>query len=64
MATYTTLSAAAPYYTVRIEFGDQEFRQILTSVKTGAQLAAQFQAYADQYEADWSAMQPPGESGE
>jgi hypothetical protein len=53
MANYTILWAAAPYYTVRVEFGDQLFEQPLISVKTGAPLAAQFQAYADAYESAW-----------
>ena len=61
MATYTILAAGAPYYTVRVEFGDQAFEQTLVSAKTGAQLDAQFQAYADQYELDWNAMQPAPE---
>jgi hypothetical protein len=58
MANYTIPWAAAPYYTVRVEFGEQAFEQMLVSIKTGAELEAQFQAYADQYETDWNAMQP------
>lgn len=59
MGTCTILADSAPYYTVRIEFGEQTFDQTLISVNTGAELVAQFQAYADQYESDWNAMQPP-----
>lgn len=59
MATYTILSAAAPYYTVRVEFGAYWFDQALVSEKTGAKLIAQLQGYADQYEADWRAVQTP-----
>jgi hypothetical protein len=69
MASCTILADSAPYYTVRIEFGEQTFDQTLVSVNTGAELVAQFQAYADQYEIDWNAMQPTpaepkGEAGE
>ncbi len=58
MATFTILESKDNYYTVRVEFGDQVFDQRLTSEKTGKALTDQFQAYADQYETDWNAMQP------
>lgn len=58
MATFTILESKDNYYTVRVEFGDQVFAQKLTSTKTGQALTDQFQAYADQYEADWNAQQP------
>jgi hypothetical protein len=61
VATFTILDNLDNYFTVRIQFGDQTFDQRLTSVKTGAALTEQFQAYADLYEADWNAMQPPEE---
>lgn len=56
MATFTILEDQKPYYTVRVEFGDQVFDQKLVSSKTGAQLTSQFQAYADLMETDWNAM--------
>lgn len=64
MATYTILADSAPYYTVRVEFGEQTFEQTLVSAPTGAELEAQLQGYADQYEADWNAMQIPAEQPE
>lgn len=50
MATYTILVDNAPYYTIRVEFGDHSFDQLLISSLTGPALAAFFQSYADEYE--------------
>jgi hypothetical protein len=54
VATFTITQSSAPYYTVLIEFADQAFEQLLISIKTGAQLNAQFQDYADIYESEWA----------
>ena len=61
MATATILAESLPYYTVRIEFGDQVFDQTLISIQTGNALERQFQGYADQYEIDWNLLQAPVE---
>ena len=55
MASYQVVSTVPPYHTVKVAFSDMEFTQPLYSTKTGAALNNQFQAYADEYEADWVA---------
>jgi hypothetical protein len=57
MATYTILSANAPYYTVLVEFGEQSFEQTLVSVKENEELGNQFQEYANTYETEWLALE-------
>jgi hypothetical protein len=59
MAAITTLAAYPLYYTIRVEFLGQSFDQTIISSNTGAELTAQLQSYADQYESDWAMMQPP-----
>jgi hypothetical protein len=61
MATVTIIQSAAPYYTVRVEFADQQFDQTLVSVQAGEALIAQLQAYADEYEAAWLAQPQPSD---
>ena len=56
MATVATLYAGPPYYGVRVAFADQQFDQLLISDKTGAELDAQLQAYADEYEQEWATL--------
>jgi hypothetical protein len=56
MATVTIIESAAPYYTVLVEFAEQQFGQTLISAESGPALAAQLQAYADDYEAAWLAL--------
>lgn len=65
MATFEIVASAAPYYTVTVRFGEQEFTQQITSTKTGKALTTQLQAYADEYEAEWTAVAPqePTEQG-
>jgi len=53
VATFTITQSSVPYYTVLIEFAVQAFEQLLISAKTGAQLDAQLQDYADAYESEW-----------
>ena len=53
MATCTVLLESQPYYTVRVEFADQQFDQILVSGEIGESLVAQLQAYADEYRDAW-----------
>ena len=64
MAQYQIISDDAPYYTVKVVFADHQFTQQLTSVKKGAALAAQFQAYADEYEAAWVPPPAPAPAAE
>lgn len=53
MAKFEIISAAAPYYTIRVTFGEQSFEQTIISNNTGAALDAQLQAYADEYASAW-----------
>lgn len=57
MAQVTILSNAAPYLQIEVAFADQKFEQTLVSTKTGKALTDQLQAYADAYEAEWTATQ-------
>ncbi|MFM1991275.1 MAG: hypothetical protein RJA99_4232 [Pseudomonadota bacterium] len=57
MAEVSILSAAAPYYTVRVQFGEHAFEQTLVSINSGQALTAQLQEYGDAYEAQYGAMQ-------
>lgn len=50
----------ARYFTICVSFPNHEFVQLLISAQTGAELDAQLQAYADDYEAAWLAL-PPAE---
>jgi hypothetical protein len=58
MATIAVIEAKPPYYAVRVEFDTQVFQQTIVSSQTGAALDAQLQAYADDYEAQWLALEP------
>lgn len=51
MATYSIVSQATPYTTLLVEFGAQSFQQTVLLSK-----AADLQAYADAYEADYAAL--------
>jgi hypothetical protein len=53
MATCTILLESQPYYTVRVEFADQQFDQTLVCEDIGGNLVAQLQAYADEYQDAW-----------
>lgn len=57
MAQVKIISEAAPYLQIEVAFADQKFEQALVSNKTGQALTDQLQAYADAYEADWTAAQ-------
>lgn len=61
MASATILNSSAPYYTILVEFGEQQFEQTVICLKTGAQLTTFLQGYADKYESDWLALQPSAE---
>lgn len=53
MATLTVLAALPPYYEVCVAFAKLEFIQLIISAHLGSVLAAQMQAYADEYESAW-----------
>ena len=55
MAEFAILASNAPYYTVSVSFGDQEFKQDVVSTLTGNKLNDHLQEYADDYERDWVA---------
>ena len=56
MATYTIVSADAPYYHIVVGFGGLEFNQIIVTDNTGTDLDRQIQAYADRYEAEYQGV--------
>jgi hypothetical protein len=56
MATAQVIDPRAPYYTIRVQFDEQEFEQLIVSSATGAELDALLQAYAAEYEAAWLAL--------
>jgi hypothetical protein len=47
------LAALPPYYEICVAFAKLEFIQLIISAHIGAALAAQMQAYADEYETEW-----------
>lgn len=53
MATWIVLLESQPYYTVRVEFADQQFDQILVFEDIGENLVARLQSYADEYQDAW-----------
>lgn len=55
MATYKVLSSSAPYYTILVQFDDQEFTQTIVSAKTGAALNKQIEEYVVDYEQQFTA---------
>ena len=56
MATYSIVSADAPYYNVVVGFGGLEFNQTIVTDKTSKTLEAQLQSYADAYEAEYQGV--------
>lgn len=58
MATFSIIEATPIYYLIEVCFGDQSFRQLLATSLVNGNLQSMLQAYADQYEQDWLAMQP------
>jgi len=54
MAACIILLESQPYYTVRVEFADQQFDQTLVFEDIGGNLVAQLQAYADEYQNAWT----------
>ena len=56
MATLSVLAALPPYYEICVAFAKLEFIQLIISAHLGAALAAQMQAYADEYEAEWRSL--------
>lgn len=54
MASYTIKANNAPYYDLEVTFADQVFRQTVIFNEEGESLSAALQAYADQYEAEWT----------
>lgn len=54
MATYRITKEDGDYTTVVVEFADKAFQQTVLLTED-----ADLQAYADQYEADWLALQEP-----
>jgi hypothetical protein len=61
MATAIIIKSSAPYYTVRVEFGNNVFEQQIVSLKTGAALKKQVDSYATDYERNWLDNQPHGD---
>ena len=53
MAICIVLVESCPYYTVRVEFADQQFDQTIVSDAVGDDLVAQLQVYADEYQDAW-----------
>ena len=52
MATFTTIKETDDCVTVVVEFAGQAFEQVVVA-------GTDLQAYADQYEVDWLALQLP-----
>jgi hypothetical protein len=50
MATFKIVKEDTDYITVEVKFDDQTFEQVVVA-------GADLQAYADQYETDWLALQ-------
>lgn len=57
MASATILNNAAPYYTIRVSCSFGEFDQTIVSDKTGKDLDAVLQSYADDYESALAAAE-------
>lgn len=59
MASYSIISQNGAYTTLAVEFGEQVFEQTVLLKK-----AADLQAYADAYEADFAALPAQADEGE
>jgi hypothetical protein len=57
MATYVVIEATPIYYVIDVSFLGMTFRQLIATELLNGNLDTMLQAYADQYEHDWQAMQ-------
>jgi len=57
MATTTIINKSGSYITIRVEFGDNVFEQLIVSNKTGAALQQFVDTYGNTYETEWNALE-------
>ena len=57
MATTTIIDNSGSYITIRVEFGDNVFEQIIVSDKTSTTLQQFVDTYGNTYETEWNALE-------